>query len=125
MGRDVLPLDASINVREPCGLFRQEILASSQRITSTSGFMPSFLRFVEANVQIQLSGVYDPNFFTGAFLCALLLVESWMVSDNILPANVPPTTFHVYRLVYKNLQAIRSCYQWWAYPFWKPNRLIC
>jgi hypothetical protein len=26
-------------------------------------------------------------------------VESWMVSDHILPANVPQATFHVYRLI--------------------------
>jgi hypothetical protein len=50
-------------------------------------------------VQIQLPGVCDPNFFSGAFLHALLLVESWMVSDHILPANVPPMTFHVYYLI--------------------------
>jgi hypothetical protein len=49
--------------------------------------------------QIQLSGVYDPNFFSGAFLHAFLSVESWMVSDYMLPGNVPPATFHVYRLI--------------------------
>jgi hypothetical protein len=50
-------------------------------------------------IQIYVNGAYDLNFFTGAFLQAFLSVESWMVNDHILPANVPPATFHVYRLV--------------------------
>jgi hypothetical protein len=97
-----IPLDALIYVREPCGLFRREILAHHSKMTGTGGFMPSFLSFMEAilrQAHIQLSGIYDPNFFSGAFLHAFLSVESWMVSDYMLPANVPPATFHVYRLV--------------------------
>jgi hypothetical protein len=50
-------------------------------------------------VQIQLLGVYDPDFFSGAFLHAFLSVKSWMVSDYMLPANVRLATFHVYRLI--------------------------
>ncbi len=97
-----IPLDALIYAREPCGLFRREILAHHSKMTGTGGFMPSFLSFMEAILrpaQIQLSGIYDPNFFSGAFLHAFLSVESWMVSDYMLPANVPPATFHVYRLI--------------------------
>jgi hypothetical protein len=102
VGNESLPMDAMIFVREPCGLFRREILTHSAQITRTSGFMPSFLSFVEAILgpaQIQVSGVYDPKFFSGAFLYAFLTVESWMVSDQIQPASVPPATFHVYSLV--------------------------
>ena len=50
-------------------------------------------------VQIYVTGVFDPNFFTGTFLHAFLSVESWMVNDHILPANIPPATFHVYSLI--------------------------
>jgi hypothetical protein len=102
VGRDQLPLEALIFVREPCGLFRREILVHFQKVTSTGGFMPSFLSFIEAMLrpaQIQLSGVYDPNFFSGAFLHAFFLVKSWMVSDHMLPANVPLATFHGYCLI--------------------------
>ncbi len=89
-------------LREPCGLFCFEILANLTKVTANGGFMPSFLSLVEAILrpaQIQLSGVYDPNSFSGAFLHAFLSVELWMVSDYKLPANVPPATFHVYWLV--------------------------
>ena len=102
VGQNPLSMDALIYVREPCQLFRREILAHNAKITNTGGFMSSFLSFMEAILrpaQIQLSGVYDPNFFSGAFLHAFLSVESWMVSDYMLPANVPPATFHVYRLI--------------------------
>ena len=102
VGQDQLPLEALIFVREPCGLFRREILVHFQKVTSTGGFMPSFLSFIEAMLrpaQIQLSGVYDPNFFSGPFLHAFFSVESWMVSDHMLPANVPLATFHVYCLI--------------------------
>jgi hypothetical protein len=97
-----LPVDAYIFVREPCGLFRREILAHLQKTSPTSGFMPSFLSFVEAMLrpaQIHLSGIYDPHFFSGSFLHAFLSVESWMVSDHMIPANVPASTFHVYRMI--------------------------
>jgi hypothetical protein len=97
-----LPADAYIFVREPCGLFRREILVNLHKTSPTSGFMPSFLSFVEAMLrpaQIHLSGIYDPQFFSGSFLHAFLSVESWMVSDHMLPANVPTSTFHVYRMI--------------------------
>jgi hypothetical protein len=64
--------------------------------------MPTFHSFTEAmlsQAQIQMSGIYDSHFFTGSFLQALLLVESWMVSDHILPGNAPHVTFHVYWLI--------------------------
>ena len=102
VGRDILPQEALIYVREPCGLFRREILAPLQKLGPTSGFMPSFLSFTEAMLrpaQIYLSGVYDPHFFSGAFLHAFLSVESWMVTDHMLPENVPSSTFHVYKLI--------------------------
>ena len=74
----------------------------NQKTSPTSGFMPSFLSFVEAMLrpaQIHLSGIYDPHFFSGSFLHAFLSVESWMVSDHMIPANVPASTFHVYRMI--------------------------
>jgi hypothetical protein len=102
VGSDQLPAEAHIFAREPCGLFRREILVNIQKTSSTGGFMPSFLSYMEAVLrpaQIQLSGVYDPKFFSAAFLHAFLSVETWMVSDYILPEHVPPATFHVYKLV--------------------------
>jgi hypothetical protein len=69
---------------------------------ASSGFMPPFSSFTEAILrpaQVHVSGVYNPNFFSGTFLHAFLSVESWMVNDHILPSNVPPETFHVYRMV--------------------------
>jgi hypothetical protein len=107
VGKEPLPPDALIYVREPCGLFRREVLSHAPRLTATSGFMPSFLSFVEAVLrpaQIHLAGVYDPQFFTGGFLHTLLTVDAWMVSDMMLPAAVPNATFHVYRMI-SSLQA--------------------
>jgi hypothetical protein len=116
-----LPVDAHIFVREPCGLFRRDILANLQKTSSTSDFMPSFLSFVEAMLrpaQIHVSGVYDPNFFSGSFLHAFLSVESWMVSDHMLPANIPTSTFHMYRLI--------SCLQKFAsHPLLLPSEGKC
>jgi esterase/lipase superfamily enzyme len=102
VGSGQLPLEALIFALELCGLFRHEILVPLQKMLSMGGFMPSFLSYVEAILrpaQIQLSGVYDPNFFFAAFLHAFLSVETWMVSDYMLPEHVPPATFHVYKLI--------------------------
>jgi hypothetical protein len=62
----------------------------------------SFLRYIKAvlhQVQIQVPAVYDPHFFSGSFLRAFFTVESWMTSDEMLPANAPTSTFHVYQMV--------------------------
>ena len=72
------------------------------KYSPSSGFMPRFSSFIEAVLrpaQVHVSGVYDPNFFSGTFLHAFLSVESWMVNDHILPANVPNETCNVYRLI--------------------------
>jgi hypothetical protein len=102
VGVDLILPESLIYVREPCNLFRREILSHLTKYNATSTYMPPFLSFMEAMlrpVQIYVNGVFDLNFFTGTFLHAFLLVESWMVNAHILPANVPPATFHVYRLV--------------------------
>jgi hypothetical protein len=81
VGAEHLPMDALLYVREPCGLFRREILAHLQQTLASAGFMPSFLSFIEAMLrpaQIHLSGVYDPHFFSGAFLHTFFSVESWI-----------------------------------------------
>jgi hypothetical protein len=99
VGNDPLPTDAQLFVREPCGLFRWEILTPLPKLSHASGFLPSFLSNIEAvlrEVQIQVSAVYDPNFFSGSFLHAFFTVESWMTSNPMLPANISTTTFHVY-----------------------------
>jgi hypothetical protein len=89
-------------VREPCRLFRIEILAPLAKLAVSSGFMAPFQSLMETilhTVQINLLSVYDPHFFSAGFLHSILSVESWMVSDHIHPRNAPATTFHVYRLV--------------------------
>jgi hypothetical protein len=102
VGSDALYPDSIIYVREPCGLYRREILSHLSKYSASSGFMPQFSSFMEAVLrpaQVHVSGVYDPNFFSGTFLHAFLSVESWMVNDHILPSNVPNETFHVYRMI--------------------------
>ena len=102
VGSDPVQTESLIFVREPCSLYRREILAHMSKYSSTSGFMPQFLSFMEAVLrpaQVHVSGVYDPNCFSGAFLHAFLSVESWMVNDHLNPSNVPTETFHVYKLV--------------------------
>jgi hypothetical protein len=102
VGADQVHPASLIYVREPCGLYRREILSHLSKYSANSGFMPPFLSFMEAVLrpaQVHVSGVYDPKFFSGSFLHAFLSVESWMVSDHISPANVPPATFHVYTMI--------------------------
>jgi hypothetical protein len=102
VGNDQILPASIIYVREPCTLFRREILNHLSKYASNSGYMPPFSSFMEAMlrpVQIYVNGVFDPNFFTGVFLHTFFSVESWMVNDHILPANVPDATFHVYRLI--------------------------
>jgi hypothetical protein len=102
VGTEIILPTSLIYVREPCSLFRREILTHLSRFATNTGYMPPFASFMEAMlrpVQIYVNGVFDPNFFTGAFLQTFLSVESWMVNDHILPANVPTATFHVYRLL--------------------------
>jgi hypothetical protein len=49
--------------------------------------------------RVDVTSVFDPNFFTGEFINSLFTVESWMVSTHLLPSSTPPKTFHVYRLL--------------------------
>jgi hypothetical protein len=100
--KELLPKDSNIYVREPCGLFRREILQHLPKYSSVSGFMYQFRSFMEAilsPLQISFASVYDPNFFTGAFLHSFLSVDSWMVDDNMSPSHVPANSFHVYQLI--------------------------
>jgi hypothetical protein len=102
VGTDPIMPESLIYVREPCSLFRREIMVHLPKFATNTGYMPPFSSFMEAMlrpIQIYVHGVYDLNFFSGAFLNALLSVESWMVNEHILPSNVPTDTFHVYRLV--------------------------
>jgi hypothetical protein len=102
VGDDMVASESLIYVREPCRLYRREILSHLTRYSQSSGFMPPFSSFIEAVLrpaQVHVSGVYDPNFFSGTFIHAFLSVESWMVNDHILPSNVPPKTFHAYRML--------------------------
>ena len=102
VGDDMVEMESLIYVREPCRLYRREILSHLTKYSQSSGFMPPFSSFIEAVLrpaQVHVSGVYDPNFFSGTFIHAFLSVESWMVNDHILPSNVPPETFHVYRML--------------------------
>jgi hypothetical protein len=102
IGTDIILPESLIYVREPWNLFRRKILSHLAKYSASSTYMPPFASFIEAMlrpVQIYVDGVYDLNFFTGTFFHAFLSVESWMVSDHILPANVPQATFHVYRLI--------------------------
>jgi hypothetical protein len=102
VGTDFILPESLIYVREPCNLFRREILTHLTKYATSTTYMPPFSSFMEAMlrpIQIYVNGVFDLNFFTGAFLHAFLSVESWMVNAHILPANVPPATFHVYSLL--------------------------
>jgi hypothetical protein len=102
VGMDAILPEYLIYVREPCNLFRCEILSHLTKYTAFSMYMPPLSSFMEAMlrpVQIYVNGVFDLNFFTGTFLHTFLSIESWMVNAHILPTNVPPATFHVYRLI--------------------------
>jgi hypothetical protein len=96
-----LSSDYNIFVREPCRLFRSEIL---QPLTANpkGTFFSQFQGLLEAilrSVQVTVASTYAPAFFTASFLTSLYSVESWMVSPHIVPASVPPHTFHVYKLL--------------------------
>jgi hypothetical protein len=96
-----LSSDYNIFVREPCRLFRSEIL---QPLTANpkGNFFSQFQGLLEAilrSVQVTVASTYAPAFFTASFLTSLYSVESWMVSPHIEPASVPPHTFHVYKLL--------------------------
>ena len=97
-----IPYNSLIFVREPCRLFRQEILASLQGLRDSSAYLPplqSFLEHLLRQAPVDLTSVFDPNFFTGEFIFSLFSVESWMVSAHLPPSSTPPKTFHVYRLL--------------------------
>jgi hypothetical protein len=79
VGSDILTPETLIYVWEPCGLYRREILSHLAKYLPSSGFMPQFSSFMEAVLhptQVHVSGVYDPNFFSGTFLHAFLSMES-------------------------------------------------
>ena len=97
-----IPFDSLIFVREPCRLFRHEILLSLQSLRDSSAYLPALQSFMEhllRQARVDLTSVFDPNFFTGEFIHSLFSVESWMVSAHLPPSSTPPKTFHVYRLL--------------------------
>jgi hypothetical protein len=96
-----LSTDFNIFLREPCRLFRSEIVQPI--LASPAGlFLSQFQSLIEAilrSVQVNVPSTFAPSFFTASFLHSLYSVESWMVDVNIPPASVPATSFHVYRLL--------------------------
>jgi hypothetical protein len=97
-----IPSDSNIFVREPCRLFRTEILQPLQKHATSTAFLTPFQSFMEhllRRARIDLVSVCNPNFFSGELLYSLLSVESWMVSPHIQPTQTPARTFHVYRLI--------------------------
>jgi hypothetical protein len=68
---DPIPSDSNIFVREPCRLFRTEILQPLQKNATSTAFLPSFQSFMEHllhHARIDLVSVCNPNFFSGEFL---------------------------------------------------------
>jgi hypothetical protein len=100
-GLMILP-EALIHVREPCRLFRTEIMAPLVGNQNTTTYLPAFQSFMEhllRQSRVDLTSIYDPCFFSGVLLHSLFAVESWMVSTHLPPSKTPPGTFHVYRLL--------------------------
>jgi hypothetical protein len=94
--------DSHIFVREPCTIFRTEILKPLQGAASSPAFLAPFQSFMEhlmRRARMDLTHICNPTFFSGEFLQALFSVESWMVSPHLQPADTPAKTFHVYRLL--------------------------
>jgi hypothetical protein len=94
--------DSHIFVREPCRIFRSEILKPLQTHATSSSFLAPFHSFMEhlmRRARIDLTSVCNPVFFSGEFLHSLFSVESWMVSPHLQPMHTPAKTFHVYRLL--------------------------
>jgi hypothetical protein len=99
---DLIPADSNIFVREPCRLFRTEILEPLQKNSLSAAFHTPFQSFMEhllRRARIDLVSICNPNFFSGEFLQSLLSVKSWMVSPHLQPTQIPARTFHVYRLI--------------------------
>ena len=68
----------------------------------TTTYLPAFQSFMEhllRQSRVDLTSIYDPCFFLGAFLHSLFAVELWMVSAHLPLDKTPPGTFHVYRLL--------------------------
>ncbi len=89
-------------MREPCRLFRTEILKPLQNNLTSTAFLTPFQSFMERNLRrarMELTSICNPLFFTGELLHSLLSVESWMVSPHLKPTQTPAKTFHVYRLI--------------------------
>jgi hypothetical protein len=96
-----LSSDFNIFVREPCRLFRSEIL-KPLLAAPTGQFLSTFQSLIEAilrSVQVNVTSTFAPSFFTASFLHSLYSVDAWMVNTHIAPASVPPQSFHVYRLL--------------------------
>jgi hypothetical protein len=94
--------DSHIFVREPCRIFRSEILKPLQTHATSSSFLAPFHSFMEhlmRRARIDLTSVCNPVFFSGEFLHSLFSVESWMVSPHLQPMHTPAKTFLVYRLL--------------------------
>jgi hypothetical protein len=94
--------DSNLFVREPCRLFRLEILKPLQQTALSAAFLTPFQSFMEhllRRARMDLTSICNPLFFSGEFLHSLFSVESWMVSPNLQPTQTPAKTFHVYRLI--------------------------
>jgi hypothetical protein len=96
-----LSSDFNILVREPCRLFRSEIL-KPLLANPTGHFLSTFQSLVEAilrSAQVNVTSTFAPSFFTASFLHSLYSVDAWMVNTHVNPASVPSQLFHVYRLL--------------------------
>ncbi len=97
-----IPPDSSLFVREPCRLFRQEILKPLQQHATLTAFLTPFHSFMDhllRRARMDLTSLCNPLFFSGEFLQSLFSVESWMVSPHLAPLQTPAKTFHVYQLI--------------------------
>jgi hypothetical protein len=94
--------DCNLFVREPCRLFRIEILKPLQQHATSAVFLTPFHSFMDhllRKARMDLTSIFNPLFFTGEFLHSLFSVESWMVSPHLAPLQTPAKTFHVYNLI--------------------------
>jgi hypothetical protein len=97
-----IPSDSNLFVREPCRIFRIEILKPLQQHATSAAFLTPFQSFMEhllRRARMDLTSICNPLFFSGEFLQSIFSVESWMVSPNLEPSQTPAKTFHVYRLI--------------------------
>lgn len=95
-------MDPETYVCKPSRLFWSEILLPLQGATKSTTFIPAFHSFLDQilrQARVDLTSVFNPNFFTGQFLHSLFSAESWMVSANLPPSSTPSQSLHVYCLL--------------------------